>query len=261
LRILRKRTDGYHDLETVFYPLDYIDVLEIQESNSSNSKLSFSTTGLPIESNLNNLCVRAYELLKKDFPRLPSAVMHLHKVIPIGGGLGGGSADAAFALKLINKKFGLELTVQQLTNYALQLGSDCPFFIKNKPAYATGRGEKLEELNLDLSGFNFIVVNPGILIKTSEAFEGIRPFVSEKSLKEIISQPIPSWKSELLNDFESTIFVQHPEIKSVKNALYENGALYASMTGSGSSVYGIFEKETKLNFEIPSHYVVKDLVS
>ena len=261
MRILRKRTDGYHDLETVFYPLDYFDVLEIQESNSSNSKLSFSTTGLPVESNLNNLCAKAYELLKQDFPGLPSALMHLHKVIPIGGGLGGGSADAAFALKLINEKFGLELTVQQLTNYALQLGSDCPFFINNKSAYATGRGEELEELNLDLSGFKFIVVNPGILIKTSEAFKDIRPFVSEKSLKEIIDQPVTTWKAELLNDFESTTFVRHPEIKTIKNALYENGALYASMSGSGSSVYGIFEKGTKLNFEIPSHYVVRDLVS
>ena len=261
LRVLRKRSDGYHDLETVFYPIPFFDVLEIQESNSSNSTLSFSTTGIPVESNLNNLCARAYDLLKQDFPQLPSALIHLHKVIPIGGGLGGGSADAAFALILINEKFGLGLTLQQLNNYALQLGSDCPFFITNKPSYATGRGEELEELNLDLSAYKFIVVNPGILVKTAEAFNGIEPSVPQKSLKEIISQPVVTWKSELENDFEVTIFARYPEIKSIKHVLYENGALYASMSGSGSSVYGIFEKEKKSDLDFPSHYVVKDLAS
>jgi len=261
LRILRKRSDGYHDLETIFYPLPLFDVLEIQQSSGSDSKLSFSTTGLPVESNLNNLCARAYELLKNDLLKLPSVLMHLHKEIPVGGGLGGGSADGAFALKLMNEKFGLGLTLQQLTGYALQLGSDCPFFIINKPAYATGRGEKLEDLNLDLSGYKFIVVNPGILVKTSEAFKGIVSSAPQRSLKEIIGQPIGTWKSDLANDFEATIFVQHPEIKTIKNALYEKGALYASMSGSGSSVYGMFEKETQLNFDFPSHYVVKNLIS
>jgi len=261
LRILRKRSDGYHDLETIFYPLPFFDVLEIHESSGSNSKLSFSTTGLPIESNMNNLCVRAYELLKDDFHRLPPALMHLHKEIPIGGGLGGGSADGAFALKLVNEKFGLGLTLQQLTNYALRLGSDCPFFITNKPAYATGRGEKLDDLNLDLSGYKFCVVNPGILVKTSEAFRGIEPSVPQKSLKEIIGQDIETWKSELINDFEKPIFAQYSEIATIKNALYENGALYASMSGSGSSVYGIFEKEAELNLDFPSHYIVRDLIS
>jgi 4-diphosphocytidyl-2-C-methyl-D-erythritol kinase len=261
LRVLRKRTDGYHDLETVFYPLPYFDVLEILGPGKGNSKFSFSTTGLLVESNLNNLCVKAYELLKKDFPGLPSVVTHLHKMIPIGAGLGGGSADAAFTLKLLNEKFGLGLTLQQLTDYALRLGSDCPFFINNKPAFATGRGDVLEQLDLDLSGYKFLLINPGIVVKTSEAFEGIKPFVPENSLKAIIGGPISTWRSGLVNDFEKSIFVQHPEIETIKNLLYENGALYASMSGSGSSVYGIFEKETKLSFDFPSHYLVKHLIS
>ena len=257
LRILRKRTDGYHDLETIFYPLPFYDILEIQESN--HPKLSFSTTGLPVESNMNNLCVKAYELLKIDFPQLPTVLMHLHKVIPIGGGLGGGSADAAFALKLINEHFGLGLTTQQLISYALQLGSDCPFFINNKPAYATGRGELLEQWNIDLSDLKFIVVNPGISVRTAEAFDGIKPSIPGKSLKEITGQPVSNWKNELINDFETTIFIHYREIGAIKNMLYENGAIYASMSGSGSSVYGIFEKETKMNLDFPSHYLVKDL--
>ena len=259
LRILRKRTDGYHDLETVFYPLPFCDILEIQESNGHSSGLSFSTSGLPVESNLSNLCAKAYELLKKDFPQLPSVTMHLHKAIPIGGGLGGGSADAAFALKLLNEKFSLGLRTQQLVRYAFQLGSDCPFFVRNQPAFATGRGELLEELRLDLSGYKIIVVNPGIPVRTSEAFDGIQPSTPKKSLKEIINQPIATWKLELVNDFETTIFVQYPETETIKNALYDNGALYASMSGSGSTVYGIFEKETKTNVDFPSHYMVKDL--
>ncbi len=260
MRILRKRTDGYHDLETLFYPLPYFDVLEILGPGNGDSQLSFSTTGLLVESNLNNLCVKAYELLKKDFPGLPCVVMHLHKAIPIGAGLGGGSADAVFTLKLLNEKFGLGLTLQQLKDYALHLGSDCPFFINNKAAYATGRGEVLEQLDLDLSGYKFVLINPGIAVKTSEAFEGIRPFVPENSLKKIIGMPISTWRSGLVNDFETSIFVRYPEIKAIKNVLYENGALYASMSGSGSSVYGIFEKETKLNFDFPPHYLIKHLV-
>jgi len=261
LRILRKRTDGYHDLETLFYPLSFTDILEIIESADNKSKLSFSTTGLPVESNLNNLCVKTYELLKKDFPQLPGAIMHLHKVIPLGGGLGGGSADAAFTLKLMNEKFSLGLSVEKLILYALQIGSDCPFFIINKPAYATGRGEQLEQVQLDLSAFKFIVVNPGIAISTSEAFRGIKPSLPRQSIRVVIQQPITTWKQELVNDFEKGIFNQYSEIEAIKNKLYDNGALYASMSGSGSTVFGIYEKEIKANIDFPSHYVIKVLNS
>jgi 4-diphosphocytidyl-2-C-methyl-D-erythritol kinase len=259
LRILRKRTDGYHDLETVFYPLHFTDILEIIGSADNNSKLSFSTTGLPVESNLDNLCVRAYELLKKDFPQLPSAIIHLHKVIPLGGGMGGGSADAAFTLKLMNEKFNLGLSTEKLINYALQIGSDCPFFIINHAAYATGRGDLLEQIQLDLSSFKFIVVNPGISISTSQSFSRIKPSLPQKSIREIIRQPMVTWKNELLNDFEKSIFHEYPEIEKIKNNLYDNGASYASMSGSGSTVYGIYEKKINAHFDFPSHYFIKEL--
>jgi len=261
LRILRKRTDGYHDLETVFYPLHFTDILELIGSADNNSKLSFSTTGLPLESNLDNLCVRAYELLKKDFPQLPSAIIHLHKVIPLGGGLGGGSADAAFTLKLMNEKFSLGLSTEKLINYAQQLGSDCPFFINNIAAYATGRGELLEQVPLDLSSFKFIVVNPRISISTSQAFSKIKPSLPLKSLRQIIQQPMITWKNDLVNDFEKSIFNQFSGIEAIKNKLYDSGATYASMSGSGSTVYGIYEKKINVSFDFPSHYFIKELNS
>ena len=190
LNILRKRRDGYHDLETIFYPLRLFDVLEIIDLPEEVPALSFSTSGSTIQgSNNDNLCVKAYELLKKNHPALPSAKIHLHKAIPTGAGLGGGSADAAFTLKLLNEKFGLQLTIHQLIDHALQLGSDCPFFIINKPVFAEGRGEIMEPIALDLSVYKFIIVNPGLHINTAKAFSGITPALPAKSVKEIIRQP------------------------------------------------------------------------
>lgn len=173
--------------------------------------------------------------------------------------MGGGSADAAFTLKLLNEKFDLGLDTNQLIDYALRLGSDCPFFIINKPCFGEGRGEILEKLSLDLSTYKFIIVNPSIHINTAEAFSGIHPATPEKSIKEIISQPIGTWKHELINDFESSVFRLHPEIETIKSALYDNGALYASMSGTGSTVYGIFKKETMPALQFPSHYFFKEL--
>ena len=260
LRILRKRNDGYHDLETIYYPLALYDVLEIVRSTEDASRLSFSTSGSPIEGNgHNNLCVKAYDLLKKNHPGLPAAKIHLHKTIPTGAGLGGGSADAAFTLKLVSEKFDLRLSTEQLIDYALQLGSDCPFFIINKPAFAEGRGEILETILLDLSAYKFILVNHGIHINTAEAFSGITPALSTKSLKEIIQQPIYTWKSELVNDFEKTVYGKYPEIEVMKNKLYDGGAVYASLSGSGSTVYGIFEKNAVVNHPSPSPFFWKEL--
>lgn len=261
LHILRKRNDGYHDLETIFYPLPLYDTLEIIRSPEDSPALSFSTSGSTTEGNNgNNLCVKAYDLIKKNHPTLPAARIHLHKAIPTGAGLGGGSADAAFTLKLLNEKSGLQLTTDQLIDYALQLGSDCPFFIINKPVLAEGRGEIMEPISLDLSAYQFIVVNPGIHINTTEAFSGIIPALPTKSLKEIIQQPIDSWQNELVNDFEKSVFLHYPEIEIIKNKLYENGALYASMSGSGSTVYGIFKKDTTIaDHHFPSHYFLKKL--
>ena len=172
LNIVNKRNDGYHDFETVFFPIHLKDALEIIEKE----KFEFSTSGLPIEGEPEkNLCIKAYQLLKKDFPQLPAVQMHLHKAIPMGAGLGGGSADGAFTLKLLNKKFDLSLSEKQLINYSLQLGSDCPFFILNKPCFATGRGEILEQIDLDLSEYKILIVHPAIHISTAWAFSTIKP--------------------------------------------------------------------------------------
>jgi 4-diphosphocytidyl-2-C-methyl-D-erythritol kinase len=179
----------------------------------------------------------------------------------MGAGLGGGSADGAFALKLLNKKFELNLSEKQLINYSLQLGSDCPFFILNKPSFATGRGQILEQTGLDLSDFKIIIVHPAIHISTAWAFSNIKPLKPVRSIKQIIQQPISTWKDELLNDFEHPVFAKYPEIKNIKDKFYNEEAIYASMSGSGSAVYGIFKKDTIVSLSFPENYFVKELLS
>ena len=255
LHIVRKRPDGYHDLETVFYPLPLRDSLEIIEMahNQRSSTLPFTSSGLPIEGGYaSNLCVKAYRLLKKDFPRMPHIMMHLHKVIPAGAGLGGGSADAAFTLKLLNKMFSLRLADEKLKEYAIELGSDCPFFLINKPCYASGRGEVLEPIQLDLSSYRIVIVNPGIHISSGTAFQNITPVKPEHSLKDVIKLPVEEWKLNMQNDFEKVIFKKHPEIVDIKDKLYSMGAIYASMSGSGSTVFGIFREDQPLDLPFPS---------
>jgi 4-diphosphocytidyl-2-C-methyl-D-erythritol kinase len=260
LTILRKREDGFHDLETVFYPIALQDGLEIIQNASPSADIELSTFGLRVEGNLSdNICVKAYQLLKKDFPQLPAVKIHLHKTIPIGAGLGGGSADGAFTLTLLNKKFSLGMSEKTLIEYALQLGSDCPFFIKNVPCYATGRGEVLEEIKLDLSAYKLVIVNPGIYINTGWAFSQVKISTGNPPLKEVIQNPVQKWREALTNDFEDAVFTHHPEIKECKENLYESGALYASMSGSGSTVYGIFSKEAEIKFNFPANYFVKIL--
>lgn len=262
LNILRKRSDGYHDLETVFYPLPLTDVLEIIEykNHTRTPSIPFTITGLPVKGEAaSNLCIRAYKLLKKDFQNLPHIQVHLHKVIPTGAGLGGGSADAAFTLLLLNDLFRLKISHEQLIDYAAQLGSDCPFFIINKPCFAKGRGEKLEALNIDLSNYKFIIIHPNIHIDTGRAFLNITPALPTRSLKEIIASPIHTWKDELINDFEKVIFPDHKEIAAIKEKLYQAGAIYASMSGSGSTVYGIFEKQSQPELQFPGTYFVKEV--
>lgn len=246
LRILRKRNDGYHDLETVFYPLPFYDIVELIHGPGEGS---FTGSGLQVAGEAeHNLCFKAFQLLKKDFPELPAVQLHLHKTIPMGAGLGGGSADGAFTLQLLNQKFRLGLSRDQLLAYALQLGSDCPFFIINKPCFATGRGEQLEEIKVDLSAYRVVLVTPGIHVNTAKAFSEIQPAMPSKSVKEIIQQPVTTWKDELINDFEISVFKNYREIKEVKDQLYARGAIYASMTGSGSSVFGIFPKDGETAF-------------
>jgi 4-diphosphocytidyl-2-C-methyl-D-erythritol kinase len=256
LHILSKRQDGFHNLETVFYPIALKDALEIIPS--LGSVIEFTGSGLTVDGEeADNICIKAYQLLKRDFPQLPFIKMHLHKAIPMGAGLGGGSADGAFTLQLLNKKFNLGLSVQQLIDYALQLGSDCPFFIINKPCYATGRGELLEGIDITLAGYKIVIVNPGIHVNTGWAFSQINPAEPNKKIKAIIAQPITTWKAELINDFETPVFEKYPAIKNIKEDLYNKGAVYAAMSGSGSTVYGIFEKEISLSPFTNKNYFVK----
>lgn len=243
LNVIRKRTDGYHDLETCFYPVDWTDMLEIIPSSS----FRFSSTGLPIDGNAeSNLVVKAYNLVKRDFD-LPPVHIHLHKIIPMGAGLGGGSADAAFTLRQLNERFNLGLSELSLENYAAKLGSDCSFFISGVPKLGTGRGEILSPVSVSLKGKFLVIVKPNVHVSTAEAYAGIKPRPSDISVREVVeSKPIQEWKHLLKNDFEESVFVKFPVIANVKNDLYDQGALYASMSGSGSSVFGIFENKVEL---------------
>ena len=259
LHILQKRPDGFHDLETVFYPVPLKDGLEIVQNASTSAKeIELTSSGSTIDIDPeDNICYKACQLLKKDFSRLPPVRIHLHKTIPSGAGLGGGSADGAFTLTLLNQKFNLHLSEEQLMHYALELGSDCPFFIRNEPCFATGRGEKLERADLDLSDYTIILVNPGIHVNTAWAFAQIFPNNKRRTLKETIALPVQEWKQELKNDFEEAVSSRHPEIKRIREQLYERGAVYASMSGSGSTVYGLFLKNDYPSFHFPAHYFVK----
>ncbi len=264
LNITEKRTDGYHTIETVFYPVDLKDALEVVTNNQSNSSeslpINFSSSGISIPGDTaNNLCIKAFQLLTKDFPNIPPIQMHLLKIIPMGAGLGGGSADGAFTLKLLNEEYQLNLSQTQLINYAAELGSDCPFFIINQPCYATGRGEILTPISIDLSAYKIVLVHPSIHVNTKWAFEQLTPSKPAISVKTIIDQPIETWKEQLINDFEAPIIKMYPIINEIKNTLYQYGAIYASMTGSGSTVFGIFPPNLtihlKSKFNLPIHIV------
>jgi 4-diphosphocytidyl-2-C-methyl-D-erythritol kinase len=255
LNILYKRNDGFHELETIFFPIGLRDALEILPAADKPAK--FTVTGILHGKPEDNLCIKAYNLLKKDYPQLPETQMHFHKAIPVGAGLGGGSADATSTLQLLNAKFNCNVPAQKMQEYALQLGSDCPFFLLNVPCFATGRGEVLEPLNLSLSGYKILLINPGIHINTGEIFKQIKPAIPAKNIKEIIQQPVSTWKAELVNDFEKVVFTNYPVIKKIKESFYDNGALYASMSGSGSTLYGIFKKEAIINYPVEPAYFYK----
>lgn len=241
LNITAKRPDGYHNLETVFYPVPIEDALEIHvQHNSTDKKFALHQAGMEITRNAeDNLVVKAYLLLDKEF-NLPPVDIHLYKHIPSGAGLGGGSSDAAFMLKLLNERFELKLTNEKLEEYAATLGADCAFFIKNTPTYAEGIGNIFSPLSLSLKGYQILLVKPDIFVSTREAFSLVRPHKPEYSLKEIITHPISEWKEQMVNDFETSVFPQYPVIGEIKEELYKNGAIYAAMSGSGSSVFGLF---------------------
>ena len=243
LNILRRREDGYHDLESLFIPYEGLrDILEIIPSD----KLGIYIYGIPVDGDaMDNLCVKAWNLLHERYD-IPPVEIHLWKGIPSGAGLGGGSADASFTLAMLNEMFLLRLQTGQLAEMAAQLGSDCPFFIYNRPMLASGRGEILTPYRgLDLDGYRLEVIKPDVSISTAEAYRGVRPHIPEVPLTEVLKSPVGQWKSTLVNDFEASIFPAHPQIEAVKREFYERGAVYASMSGSGSAVFALFEMEDK----------------
>ncbi len=250
LNILRKRPDGFHDISSCFYPVMLCDALEAVPSGTG----SFFTSGQGISDDEPNLVSKAYDLLAADFS-IPSLDVYLLKGIPIGAGLGGGSSDAAFMIKLLNQESGLQLSDRQMEDYARKLGSDCAFFIRNKPMYCYGKGDQFDDIPLSLKGRFLCLVNPGIHIPTAEAYSGIKPFETTTDLKAVLAQPVPEWKNVVVNDFEQTIFNKYPFIAKIKSDLYEAGALYASMSGSGSSVYGIFENLPEIDNNFKNCFV------
>jgi 4-diphosphocytidyl-2-C-methyl-D-erythritol kinase len=256
LNVISKRSDGYHNIETVFCPIDLSDILEfISQPGIPAGNVSFSTTGIPVGGpDENNLCVKAYQLLNRDFT-LPAIAIHLHKIVPPGAGLGGGSSDAAFMLKNLNTQFELNLDEDKLCDYASQLGSDCSFFIKNRPLYGYERGNMFREIPLFPGYFEIVVVNPGIHVSTAEAYLGVQPGKPARPLEELINLPVEQWRDQIINDFEDNVAKKHPVIGDIKNQLYTMGAVYASMSGSGSSVYGLFiEKAPAIENQFPEFF-------
>ena len=247
LNVVEKRPDGYHNLQTVFYPIPIKDALEVQvmdEAFPSNYDCDLKVTNIAIDGDeQRNLVVRAYQLLKQDFPNLPRLHAHLWKGIPTQAGMGGGSSDCAYMLLLLNQKFYLRLTDEQLIQYAAKLGADCAFFILSCPCYAEGIGEKLQPIDVSLSGYYIAVVRPDIPVPTKEAFSRIRPHYPEINCREAVMQPVETWRKTLVNDFEESVFALHPEIGNIKQKLYDMGATYAAMSGSGSALFGLFKKQ------------------
>ncbi|MBC7389009.1 MAG: 4-(cytidine 5'-diphospho)-2-C-methyl-D-erythritol kinase [Opitutaceae bacterium] len=253
LYITGKRSDGYHDLLSCFYPVNWCDILEITTSET----FEFIQTGIPVPGFVeDNLCVKAYTLIKAKHSIGPVRI-HLHKIIPMGAGLGGGSSDAAYALKSLNSIFNLGLDNTQLKKYASEIGSDCAFFIENKPAIATSRGEVLELSELDLRGKYIVIVCPDIHISTKQAFSAIKPKPYSADFKQLLAE-YSIWKGHLHNQFEDTILTLHPKLQTIKDLLYENGAFYASMSGSGSAMFGLFNKEP--DFNLPGLIIFKGIL-
>lgn len=243
LNIVAKRADGYHDLETVFYPIPIHDRLEVTLSDKSfpsGKPYLLTTSGVQVDGDDEyNLVVRAYMRLRSEYT-LPNVIIDLTKNIPTGAGMGGGSSDCAYMIRLLNTMCHIQMTPQQMEQTAAQLGADCAFFVQATPAYATGIGNVLSPVNLSLKGYKIVVVKPDIHVSTAEAFAHITPHYPVKHVFDIVKQPIETWKTELVNDFEDSIFANHPEIKEIKEKLYGQGAIYAVMSGSGSSVIGLF---------------------
>lgn len=247
LNVVEKRPDGYHNLQTVFYPVPIMDALEIvpmSDGFPSDVDCDLKVTNITIGGDeQRNLVVRAYQLLKADFPDMPRVHAHLWKGIPTQAGMGGGSSDCGYMIRLLNETFELGLTSEQMQQYAARLGADCAFFIESRASYAEGIGELLQPIDLDLSGWHIGVVRPDIPVPTKEAFSRIHPHYPALNCRDVVKQPVETWRDRLTNDFEESVFVLHPEIGAVKEQLYKMGATYAAMSGSGSALFGLFKDE------------------
>lgn len=263
LHVINKRDDGFHNIETIFYPINFSDMLECIENKAyaKNNKCVFVQHGIHISGNIDtNLVVRAYKLLDNEFD-LPPVLVHLNKLLPMGAGLGGGSSDAAYMLKMLNELFDLNLDTTSLESRAALLGSDCPFFIQNKPAYLFGKGHELEPFDLSLAGKYLVLMNTGVHSNTSVAYKYAKRrevFNEEQSLKKMIKLPLEAWNGLVVNDFEVSVFKSIPELVEVKAWLYKQGAIYAAMSGSGASVFGLFDGIPKLNGTWSKYVVYKD---
>ena len=259
LNVVERRSDGYHNIETLFYPIGLCDVLDIQPSETC-SDYSFSSSGIELGGDPeSNLIVKAYRLLRSEY-QFPAIDISLIKQIPFGAGLGGGSSNAAFMLKSLNEMFELKITTTKLEELASKLGADCAVFIQNKPVFATGIGNVFTSIDISLQNYYLLLVKPDIHVSTPEAYSLVIPQIPEYSLKEIIKKPISEWKSTLKNDFEKSVFATFPVIEEIKNKIYDLGAVYASMSGSGSSVYGIFPEEPTNTAKFDNCFVTKGVL-
>ena len=257
LNIVEKRNDGFHNIESIFYPVPLNDILEIVKSE----KIVFTMSGNKIQGPADsNLCIKAYRLLQEKY-ELPPINIHLHKVIPTGAGLGGGSSNAAFMIKLINSYFSLNMSIAQMQETARNIGSDCAFFIENKPVLATQKGDTFKDCQIDLTNYHIMLVKPNIHVSTPEAYSLITPKKTTFPLTKIQNTSMNEWKECINNDFEKVIFEKHPEIKKIKERLYEMGAIYSSMSGSGSCVYGIFDKTVPIPNIFNSYFTWQGLLN
>lgn len=258
LNIIEKRKDGFHNIESIMYPVGLSDALEFVPATDGVGGFSNPIaieSGLQVDSSANdNLVVKAYNLLALDY-KMPILDINLHKVIPFGAGLGGGSADAAFMLKALNAEYELGITTEQLSKYAAKLGSDCPFFIENKPAFISGVGDIIQPVDFTLSGYHLIIIVPPLQVSTKVAYSNINPIKTKISIIDLVTLPIEKWKDVICNDFEINIFAAFPEIKIIKNNLYRLGASYASMTGSGSAVFGLFRNEIEIGNQFGDSFI------
>lgn len=253
LNIVEKRPDNYHNIESIFIPIPLRDILEIVESTDGETHLHLS--GIVIDGDpMQNIVLKAYNLLNEEF-HLPPVDIYLEKVIPFGAGLGGGSADAAFALKMLNALFSLNLTDEQLQQRAARIGADCAFFIANTPAYATGIGDALKPINIPFDNIHFTLVKPDVYVSTKEAYAHIKPQKPTVCVMDAIIQPIETWRENIKNDFEESVFPQHTVLPAIKEKLYEQGAVYAAMSGSGSSIFGLFKEKKNIEAMFPNCFV------